>query len=507
MAGIRVSRLRSLSNSLYSSLKPSSLPLYSSYTTLTRIADHSYVRASYAHLNSFYDKRETQSAAMFMNTPIRAAASDPLADSCFRKTNPVSALPSTSSTLRFWSIFPFVSLSPVLRHQPGLLSFSSKADKPVESEVSAASGGEGVDVSNGGVIGNDWIDKVKDAWHSAENVLGYTGEKAKEVSNKLKPHVEQLLDTYPYLKDVVAPVGFTLTGTVLAWVVLPRLLRRFHNYAIQTSVRPSGSLLGNQVPYEKSFWGALEDPVRYLITFMAFSQMALATHNLAGTDREKLLTLDRVSSIGLFVVGLMALAEACGVAVQSILTVGGIGGVATAFAAKDILGNVLSGLSMQFSKPFSLGDTIKAGSIEGQVVEMGLTNTTLLNSEKFPVLVPNSLFSSQVIVNKSRAQWRAVVTKIPLEIEGLDKVPQISDDIKNMLRSNSNIFLGKEAPYCFLSHIDSYYAELTIGCNLRRMSKDEIYSAQQDILLQSVQIIRKHGAKLGSASFQGTTTQ
>ena len=33
--------------------------------------------------------------------------------------------------------------------------------------------------------------------------------------------------------------------------------------------------------------------------------------------------------------------------------------MATAFAAKDILGNVLSGLSMQFSKPFSLGDTIK----------------------------------------------------------------------------------------------------------------------------------------------------
>ena len=34
-------------------------------------------------------------------------------------------------------------------------------------------------------------------------------------------------------------------------------------------------------------------------------------------------------------------------------------GVATAFAARDILGNVLSGLSMQFSKPFSLGDTIR----------------------------------------------------------------------------------------------------------------------------------------------------
>ncbi|GMI74069.1 hypothetical protein HRI_001076100 [Hibiscus trionum] len=515
--------------------------------THTRIADQNYVRAAYAYVDSFCDKRETQAAAKFVNTHIKVAASYPLTAICFHKTNPMSALHSTSSTLRFQSIFPLVSVSPMLRNQSGLLSFSSKADKSVDSAVSAASGGEGVDASNSGSIGSDWVDKAKDAWQSTKDVIGYTGEKAKEASNELKPHVEQLFDTYPYLKDVVVPVGFTLTGTVLAWVVLPRLLRRFHNYAIQTSVLPSGSLLGDQVPYEKSFWGALEDPVRYLITFMAFSQIgmmvapttialeyvaqawrgaailsvvwflhrwktnvlahALVTQSLAGSAREKLLTLDKVSSVGLFVIGLMALAEACGVAVQSILTVGGIGGVATAFAAKDILGNVLGGLSMQFSKPFSLGDTIKAGSIEGQVVEMGLLNTTLLNSEKFPVLVPNSLFSSQVILNKSRAQWRAVVTKIPLQIEGLDKVPQISNDIKSMLRSNSNVFLGKEAPYCFLSNVDSYYAELTVGCNLRHMSKDEIYSAQQDILLQSVQIIRKHGAELGSASFQGTTTQ
>lgn len=29
-------------------------------------------------------------------------------------------------------------------------------------------------------------------------------------------------------------------------------------------------------------------------------------------------------------------------------------------------------------------------------MEMGLTTTSLLNAEKFPVIVPNSLFSSQV---------------------------------------------------------------------------------------------------------------
>ncbi|XP_021280890.1 mechanosensitive ion channel protein 1, mitochondrial [Herrania umbratica] len=546
MAGIRLSRLRSLSNSLYPSSQPPLLPLYNSYMELTRSVDQNYVRSSYAYVDSIYNKREPQSAAKFVNTHIKVVVSDPLAHKCFHKINPMAASSLNSSTLRYRSVFPFVFISPVLRSQSHSLSFSSKTDKSVESEVSASPGGGEVDVSNSSVIGSDWVDKVKEAWRNAVDAVGYTGQKAKEASNELKPHVEQLLDSHPYLKDVVVPVGFTLTGTILAWVVMPRLLRRFHKYAMQTSVLPSGSLLGDQVPYEKSFWGALEDPVRYLITFMAFSQIgmmvapstiasqyvaqawrgaailsfvwflhrwktnvldrALAAQNLAGIDREKLLTMDKVSSVGLFVIGVMALAEACGVAVQSILTVGGIGGVATAFAARDILGNVLSGLSMQFSKPFSLGDTIKAGSIEGQVVDMGLTSTTLLNSEKFPVLVPNSLFSSQVIMNKSRAQWRAVVTKIPLQIEDLDKIPQISNDIKVMLQSNSKVFLGKEAPYCFLSHIESSYAELTIGCNLRHMSKDELYSTQQDILLQSVQIIKKHGATLGN-TFQGTASQ
>ena len=39
---------------------------------------------------------------------------------------------------------------------------------------------------------------------------------------------------------------------------------------------------------------------------------------------------------------------------------------------------------------------LQAGNVEGQVVDMGLTTTSLLNAEKFPVIVPNSLFSSQV---------------------------------------------------------------------------------------------------------------
>lgn len=74
-----------------------------------------------------------------------------------------------------------------------------------------------------------------------------------------------------------------------------------------------------------------------------------------------------------------------------------------------------------------------------------------------------------MIVNKSRAQWRAIASKIPLQIDDLDKIPEISNEIKETLRSNTKVYLGKEAPYCYLSRVEKSFAELSIGCNLKYM--------------------------------------
>ncbi|CAN8237648.1 unnamed protein product [Cochlearia groenlandica] len=489
MAGVRLSLLKSL----YRSIKPSS-------------SSSANLRSS-PLLSRSHEKKETYSS--FSPHHLTAFAFRyPLHES-----KPIVSFPSN---LRLLHAKPFNYSLPLSCSR----AFSSN---------SAAGDGNGV----------DWFDKAKDVLQNSTDAVTETARKAKEASHELTPHVQQFLDSNPYLKEVIVPVSLTMTGTLFAWVVMPNILRRFHRYAMQSSAAllPVG-FSGEDIPYEKSFWGALEDPTRYLLTFMAFSQIAvmvapttvaaqyvspalrgavilslvwflhrwktnvftrmLSAKSFASLDRDRILTLDKVSSVGLFAIGLMASAEACGVAVQSILTVGGVGGVATAFAARDILGNVLSGLSMQFSRPFSMGDTIKAGSVEGQVVEMGLTTTSLLNAEKFPVLVPNSLFSSQVIVNKSRAQWRAISSKIPLQIDDLDKIPQISNEIKEALRSNTRVYLGKEAPYCYLSRVGKSFAELTIGCNLKKMGKEELYATQQEVLLDTVKIIMNHGASLGT---------
>lgn len=401
MARVRFSMLKSLCNSINPTFKLQSFQSYNSYTKLASPANPSFLRSSYAFSNHNCYQEPLKLSGNLPNAHLKILSSDSPVDTQCYKTKPITAFSPTSTNLCFRSVVPYISMSPMLSHRSYSWSSGGKVDKHGAPDVSAASGGTNVDVGNS-VVGSDWIDKVKDAWQSAVDAVTYTGQKAKETSDGLTPYIQQLLDSHPYLKNVVVPVGWTLTGTILAWLVMPRLLRRFHKYAMQTpAVLLSGSISGDQFPYEKSFWGALENPVRYLITFMAFSQMfvvptqifvcssyfdlhvsvmffiidyymvaltcsavmvapttiasqyiaqawrgavilsfvwflhrwktnvfsrALAAQNLAVVDREKMLTLDRLSSVGLFVIGIMALAEACGVAVQSILTVGGIGG-------------------------------------------------------------------------------------------------------------------------------------------------------------------------------------
>lgn len=534
MAGLRFSMLRSLSNSVNPFLKMQSFLSSNTGLKLANCNNDTIFRPLHAFAYRTYHPKESESPDILKITHSGGLGVQSLLHTQSYNSKSIAAFLPTTFHLRYRSNSPLVLLSPFSSQRSYSSSFGGKPDNAGDPGVPAASGTSGVDTS-------EFLNTVKDAWRSMADSATHTMQKAQEASDELTPHVHKLLELHPHLKNVVIPVFSTVSGTILAWVVMPRVFRSFHKYAMQgTAALLSGRHPLDQIPYEKSIWAALEDPVRYLVTFMAFSQIgvmvapdtiasqylaqawrgavilsfvwflyrwktnvfarALTSQSLEVLDKEKLLALDKLSSVGLFMIGLMALAEACGIAVQSILTVGGIGGVATAFAARDVLGNVLSGLSLQFTKPFSLGDTIKAGNIEGQVVEMGLTTTSLLNAEKFPVIVPNSLFSSQVIVNKSRAQWRATATKIPIQVDDLNNIPVISNDIKSMLRSNPKVFLGKEGPYCFLSRIESSFAELTLGCNLEAMSKEEFHSTEQDILLQSVQIIKKHGATLGRGS-------
>lgn len=264
MAAVRFSRVRYLHSSIKGSLNIQNVQNYHYHPNvafnLARISSFSIDLS-----NRRYSKGELQSPKLFAQNQFSTRNVNGAFDSRIR----------FSRLCHQRSAVSLGSMTHVLSSRMYSSSLGGKGSRDGDTEVAAGSGVS--DVSGGGdsVVSGDLVEKMKDTWKSVVEVASYAGEKVKEASDDLTPYAQQLLDSHPYLNMVVIPVGGTLTATLVGWFILPRILRKFHKYAMQgpVSLFPGSLSWGEPVPYEKSFWGAMEDPVRYLVTFLAFSQM------------------------------------------------------------------------------------------------------------------------------------------------------------------------------------------------------------------------------------------
>ena len=80
----------------------------------------------------------------------------------------------------------------------------------------------------------------------------------------------------------------------------------------------------------------------------------------------------------------------------------GIVGIAVAFAAKDTLANLFSGIFILADRPYEIGNFVVLGTGErGEVTHIGMRSTRLLTRDDVEVTVPNSIMGNTTIVNES----------------------------------------------------------------------------------------------------------
>jgi hypothetical protein len=120
----------------------------------------------------------------------------------------------------------------------------------------------------------NWTNLLEKTGHTSTGTTADFGNKAKEIYDSLMPHIQLWYQSSPDLEEVAVPVCGTLLGTLFALVAIPVSFLQFHQYI---SWNPLLAFLGVtteiEVPYQNSMWNALEEPVKYLVVFMAFSQM------------------------------------------------------------------------------------------------------------------------------------------------------------------------------------------------------------------------------------------
>jgi small conductance mechanosensitive channel len=77
----------------------------------------------------------------------------------------------------------------------------------------------------------------------------------------------------------------------------------------------------------------------------------------------------------------------------------GVAGVGVGFAFQGVLGNIIAGLSIIFTKPSRVGEYIELLGVHGQVITIELFSTTLIRLDESRVVIPNRKIVGEILHN------------------------------------------------------------------------------------------------------------
>lgn len=116
--------------------------------------------------------------------------------------------------------------------------------------------------------------------------------------------------------------------------------------------------------------------------------------------------LSTIITIVVWIFAIILILSNVGVNVTSLVAGVGIGGIAIAFALKEILSDLFSSFSIYFDKPFRAGDVIKIGDDIGEVQKVGIKTTRIKARAGEELIVSNKELTSSRVHNYKRMEHR-----------------------------------------------------------------------------------------------------
>ena len=118
--------------------------------------------------------------------------------------------------------------------------------------------------------------------------------------------------------------------------------------------------------------------------------------NLEAPVRSLLVRIAQIFVLAIFAI--MAL-QNLGIELLPLIAGLGVAGAGIALAMQGLLGNLVAGLSIIFTRPFHLGDYISIAKEEGEVLDISLFSTTLGHADLSRVVIPNRKIVGEILHN------------------------------------------------------------------------------------------------------------
>ncbi|WP_051686918.1 mechanosensitive ion channel family protein [Microbulbifer sp. HZ11] len=212
-------------------------------------------------------------------------------------------------------------------------------------------------------------------------------------------------------------------------------------------------------------------------------------------DTTTVRAIGKLVRASILITAAMVVMERLGYNLSGILAMGGIGGLAIGFAAKDLLANFFGGLMIYLDRPFKVGDWVRSPEkeIEGTVEDIGWRLTRIRTFDKRPLYIPNGVFTQISVENPSRMLNRRIYETIGIRYDDAQKMAPIVKEVRTMLENHPEIDTNQTLIVNFNSFAPSSL-DFFIYTFTKTTDWVRYHEIKQDVLLKILKIVEDQGA-------------
>ena len=199
----------------------------------------------------------------------------------------------------------------------------------------------------------------------------------------------------------------------------------------------------------------LERAIASAFIVAVFIQVALWADQLltAGTDwqftrrragaaatRNAVSIIHFLLRVGVWTIALLLILSNLGIDVTALVAGLGIGGVAVALAAQNILSDLFASIAIVLDRPFEVGDVIAFEDQQGRVERIGIKTTRIRSLSGEQIACANTRLLAARIHNFQRMSERRVVLSLGVAYETpIDTVSTVSELLRSIISEQENV--------------------------------------------------------------------
>ncbi len=169
--------------------------------------------------------------------------------------------------------------------------------------------------------------------------------------------------------------------------------------------------------------------------------------------------IERVARVFVLLLFVIVALQNLGVELLPLIAGLSVAGAGIALATQGVLGNVVAGLTIIFTRPFRVGDYISIVKEEGEVLAIELFSTTLGHADLSRVVIPNRRIVGEVLHNYGRIRLLSVEVGVAYDTD----IGAALKLVGEILAANPRV-LKDPAPGCRILHLaDSSIVVVAVG--------------------------------------------